>query len=80
MNHLFLPLRYKFTHYITTIDGYEVDSYEWFTIPDTTLTLYINYGITLVMVNNRVLTYLSLMLEGTCSIASNPICFDSRGD
>ena len=56
-------------HYITTMDGYEVDGYEWSTIPSTTLTLYINCGITFVVVNNGVCpTYLSLMLEATCSI------------
>ena len=59
-----LPLRYKFMHYKTT-----VDSYEWSIIPGTTLTLYINCGITLVMVNNEVCpAYLSPMPEATCSI------------
>ena len=64
-----LLMRYKFMHYITTMDGYEVgsyevDNYEWSTIPGTTLTLYINCGITLVMVNNGVCpTHLSLITE-----------------
>ena len=68
------PLRYKFMHYITTMGGYEVgryevDGYEWSIIPSTTLTLYINCGITFVVVNNGVCpTHLSLMLKTTCSI------------
>ena len=63
------PLIYKFMHCITNVDGYEVNSYEWSTIPGTTLTLYINCSITLVVVNNGVFpTHLSLMLKVTCSI------------
>ena len=56
------PLIYKFMHYTINVDGYEVgsyevgiyevNSYEWSTIPSTTLTLYINCSITLVVVNN----------------------------
>ena len=45
--------------------SYEVDSYEWSTIPNTTLTLYINCSITFVVVNNGVV---SLMPKVTCSI------------
>ena len=60
-------LRYKFIHYITTMDNYEVDSYEWST--DTTLTLYIHYNITLVMMNNDVCpTHLFLISKATCLI------------
>ena len=55
--------------YINTVDGYEVGSYEWSTIPGTTLTLYINCGIALVVVNNRMCpTHLYLMPKATCSI------------
>ena len=63
------PLRYKFMHYITIVDSYKVDSYERSTIPSTMLTLYINCGITLVMMNNGVCpNHLSMMPEATCSI------------
>ena len=79
MNHL-SPLRYKFMPYITTMDGYEVgsyevDNYEWSTIPSTTLTLYINCGVTLVVENNGVCpTHLSLMPEATYSIERPTPC------
>ena len=50
---------------------YEVDSYEWSTILDIMLTLYINCGITLVMVNNEACpTYLFPLLESTCSMSA----------
>ena len=49
--------------------SYEVDSYKWSIIPDITLMLYINYGLTVVVVNNKACpTCLSLMPEATCSI------------
>ena len=35
------------------IDNYEMDIYEWFTIPGVTLTLHIDGGITSFKVDNR---------------------------
>ena len=47
------------------VGSYEVDSYEWSTIN----TLYVNCGITLVMVNNAACpTCLSSVPETTCLI------------
>ena len=81
------PLRYKFMHYITTVDGYEagsywVDNHEWSTVPSTTLTLYINCSITIVVVNNGVCpTHLSSMLE-VIEMVECPSCMSHmlRGD
>ena len=51
------------------VGNFEVDSYEWSIIPNIMLTLYINCGIMIVVVNNEVCpTRLSPMPKATCSI------------
>ena len=50
------------------IDNYEVDIYEWFTIPSITLVLCIDGGITSTEMDNRFI------------LMPKVICVDARGD